>query len=256
MTPIATKVIPEYTQIKKSMSMSVHLNGVYIAESYDAGMFTEGVTNDLLIVSSFQTGTSPTVQRIHYYKNKQEIHQWIGNFFKSLVCSFTGFNDSHITLRLQIYDIDDYEKWKDVLSSISSFGQHASVTFPVIAPYVTVGLPAATGILELVDKLDEHDKIIDDNLRLEITLENVGTQILQTGHWIYFKEPQEVGLKVNSILQVIDDRNGNQDLFNKCSYGVYSIRAEEDPEPQWEIDQKMAKLLSELDGKEIVARLQ
>jgi hypothetical protein len=33
------------------------------------------------------------------------------------------------------------------------------------------------------------------------------------------------------------------------SYAVYSIRAQEAEEPEWEIDQRVAKLLSELEGK-------
>ena len=249
--PSATKVINGSTQIKRAMPLSIYMNGVYIAESYDKGVFGKGTTNDLMIVSSFQTGTSPTVQRIHFYKRKQEINQWVGNFFKTLVCSFSDFSYSHVTLRTQVYDIDDYEKYKDLFSAISQASGSVSVTFPVIAAYTAAAIPAVSSIFEFVNSLDQHDKILDDNLRLEITQENTGSQILQTGHWIYFREPQDEdeGLKVNSILQVVDANNNDNDLFKKGSYAVYSIRAQEAEEPQWEIDQKVAKLLSELEGK-------
>jgi hypothetical protein len=54
-------------------------------------------------------------------------------------------------------------------------------------------------------------------------------------------------LKLNSNLQVVDAASGR--LFDGCSYVLYTIRKEEANEPDWEIDQKVAKLLSELNGK-------
>jgi len=68
-----------------------------------------------------------------------------------------------------------------------------SITFPVIAQYAALALPAVRDVIDVIDSLDQHDKIIDTNLRLEIAQENTGAQILQTGHWIYFNEPQEEG---------------------------------------------------------------
>jgi hypothetical protein len=118
----------------------------------------------------------------------------------------------------------------------------------VIAPFTAVALPAIHGILEVINSLDEHDKIVDSNLQLNLTQENIGAKILQTGHWVYFNKPQDDGLKINSTLQVID-RNNTGDLFRDCDYVVYSVRGEEAEEPDWETDQKVAKLLSELGGK-------
>ena len=123
------------------------------------------------------------------------------------------------------------------------------VTFPVTKPFTAAALPVTIqGVLQVINTFDQHEKIIDSNLRLGLIQENIGTKILQTGHWIYFNIPQEEGSKINSTLQVID-RSGNGDIFTGCDYVVYSIRAEEYQEPEWEIDQKVAKLLSELDGK-------
>ena len=65
---------------------------------------------------------------------------------------------------------------------------------------------------------------------------------------MYFNKPQDDGLKINSTLQVTDGNNTG-DLFRDCDYVVYSVRGEEAEEPDWETDQKVAKLLSELGGK-------
>jgi len=75
--------------------------------------------------------------------------------------------------------------------------------------------------------------------------ENIAKRILQTGHWICFSEPQNEGLIIDSQLRISRDNNP----FNESSYAVYSIRAEETEEPNWETNQKIATLLTELAGK-------
>ena len=106
-------------------------------------------TNDLLIVSNFQTGTAPIVQRIHYLKKGQKINQIVGDFFKTLVCSFSDFKDNHVTLQTQVYDIDEYDEIKDTVSAASSLAGNISVTFPVVAPYIAMGTAVTKGLTEL-----------------------------------------------------------------------------------------------------------
>ena len=207
-------------------------------------------TNDLLIVSNFQTGTAPIVQRIHYLKKGQKINQIIGNFFKTLVCSFSDFKENHITLQTQVYDIDQYDDIEGVVDSASSLAGNISVTFPVVAPYVAMGTSVAKGLTGLLDELDEHHPIIDSNLRLDVAEDSTGYQVLQTGHWICFDEPQEEAdliLKPNMDIYHKEPQGGGP--FIDGSYAIYSIRKVDYREPFWEIDQKIAKLLSELDGK-------
>ena len=66
-------------QIKKALQLSVNLNGVFIDKSYDKSRFGHGTsnTNNLMIVSSFQNGSSPLVQRIHFYEEKEESGRWL-----------------------------------------------------------------------------------------------------------------------------------------------------------------------------------
>ncbi len=246
--PNATKIVGGCTQIKKAMQLSVYLNGVFVNKSYNEKRFGKGKsnTNNLMIASSFQTGTSPIVQRIHFYKENQESGKWVGNLFKSLVCTFNDFVDQHITLQCQVYDIKDLDKYREALDTISKMSGSLSVTFPIIAE-AALAIPTAKGIIDVVDQFEHHIKIMDDNLKLEMAPENTGVQILQTGHWICFSEPQEDGLKVDSNLQVIN--KDGKTSFIECSYTTYSIIDTIDEEPNWEIDQKSAKLLSQLNGK-------
>jgi hypothetical protein len=250
--PSPTKLVEGSVPIKQAMPFSIRMNGVFISKSYDEG---EGFrkrhsnTNDLLVLTSFQTGTDPTVDRIHLNHPKLEYGQWVGDFFKSLVCSFSDIKYSQVTIRTHVYDIDDFDKYKETLSAVNAASGSISVTFPVIAPFTAVALPAIRGILDVINSLDSHDSIIDSNLQLSIAQENTGIKVLQTGHWIYFNKPQEEGLKLNPTLQVIGRNSDNKELFKECDYVVYSIRAEEAQEPEWETDQKVAKLLSELGGK-------
>jgi hypothetical protein len=206
-------------------------------------------TNDLLIVSSFQTGTSPTVQRIHYLMKDKPVNEMMSDFYKTLVCSFGDFKDNHITLQVQVYDIDDHEDIKEFVKNASSMAGNLTGTFPVIAPYIAIGTAVATGITSLISNIEEHDKIIDQNLRLTITKENTGYNILQTGHWVCFEKelPMEKMLVLDPHMAIL--HKDSREPFIDCSYAIYTIRGEDAAEPNWEIDQKVAKLLSELEGK-------
>jgi len=267
--PGAIKIhTPASTAIKKSGTFSIDMRGAFINKSYDdneglRSRFKPKGTNDLLIVTSFQTGTSPSVQRVHFLRQEQKINEFIGDFFKTMVCSFSDFQDNHITLQTQVYDVDNYEKINDIVSATSSMTGNVVGSFPVIGPYIAAGKALASSILELVNQLDKHDPIIDSNLRLVITEEeNAGYQILQTGHWVCFSEPQEQqegNLRLDPHLRIVRKDNtttttntattAGGERFRDSSYAIYSVRAEGAQEPGWEIDQKIAKLLSELDGK-------
>jgi len=250
---------PGSVAIKKSGIFSIDMRGAFINKSYDdneglRSRFKQKGTNDLLIVTSFQTGTSPTVQRVHFLRQEQKINEFVGDFFKTMVCSFSDFQDNHITLQTQVYDIDNYDKINDIVSAASSMAGNAVGTFPVIGPYIAAGKAVASSMLELINQLNKHDPIIDSNLRLVITEEeNAGYQILQTGHWVCFSEPQQQeggNLRLDPHLRIVrKDTTTGGEPFRDSSYAIYSVRAEGAQEPGWEIDQKIAKLLSELDGK-------
>jgi hypothetical protein len=74
-----------------------------------------------------------------------------------------------------------------------------------------------------------------------------GAQVIQTGHLVCFSEPQEEELKIDFNLQIIN-RDGKTS-FSGCSYAGYSVRDVKDEVPNWEVNQKSATLLSQLNGK-------
>ena len=236
--------------IKKASAMTIYLHGVFIATSKDpSGTLKNrpGNVNDLFIATNHKTGNTPKVHRIHYFKEKQPINKWYSNFFDSVIYSTIDFKNDIFVLNIQIYDIDSYDKYKETLSAISENGNSIGVTFPSLSPFTAFALPVAKGILNLVDTLDEHDSIIDDSLRLEISEPNIGATLLQTGNFIYFNEPQSEGLKFDSTKKVVD---ANGDDFTHCDYLVISIRNKEIQEiNEWENNQKASKLMAELQGK-------
>jgi len=61
-----------------------------------------------------------------------------------MVCSFSDFQDSHITLQTQVYDIDNYYKINDIVSATSSMAGNVVGTFPVIGPYIAAGKAVAS----------------------------------------------------------------------------------------------------------------
>lgn len=248
--PLQDQPINGSKEIKKASSLTVYLHSVFIVTSKDpSGRFKNrpGNTNDLFIVTNHKTGNTVTVQRIHYFKERQPINQLYSNFFDSVVYSTNDFKNDSFNLKVQVYDIDSYDKYREVLSAISGMGGSVAVNFPALSPYTAIAVPGANGILNLVDTINQHDQIIDDTLRLEITEPNVGSTILQTGNFIYFKQPQNVGLKFDTSKRVVDT---NGELFTQCDYFVISIKNIEIQEiNEWEKDQKAAKLLSELQGK-------
>jgi len=242
----ATKYIDGSKKIITASDVTVFLKKVYVNKGYDSNVkFWEGKdTNDLLITTSFQVGTHPTVQRVHKYTPNRKIG-FAEDFFKSIVCSFQDFTSNHINIRSQIFDVDSY---KDFESNVSDFTKLIgdSGIFSTVSPYLSLGSTVANSFLDLLDRLDSHDAIIDENLKLEIAEESTGSKILQTGHWVCFSEPQTAGLKLNYDLKVLDDDGAD---FDGCSYVVYTVRNVFDEEPEWEVTQKLATLLSELNGK-------
>jgi hypothetical protein len=165
--PSAHKVHEKSEKLNNASAFSIDMRRIFVNKSYDKNegfrkyaterlqeIFHKAVsTNDLLIVSNFQTRTAPIVQRIHYLKKGQRINQIVGDFFKTLVCSFSDFKENHVTLQTQVYDIDQYDDIKGIVDSGSSFAGNISVTFPVVAPYVAMGTAVAKGAYRSLRKI-------------------------------------------------------------------------------------------------------
>jgi len=238
---------PESKLIKKASSMTIYLNGVMIREKYDKRFFSSKNTNDLFVSTMYQVGTEPTINVVHYIKENAELG-WHGDFLSNVVVAEEDFISDHITLRLQVYDLDRYDKYKDVIkSAFSDF--KIGVVFPVLLPYMAFASSISKPLVELIDLMDAHDRIIDERVRFAIAEPNTGQKILQTGHFVCFREEidaESENLRLDKNLRVVD---GEGREFEGCSYAVYTITDEVYSDHKWIVDQKVAKLLSELNGK-------
>lgn len=202
--------------------------------------------NDLLVMSSFQVGAEPSARILHGFFEGQPIKQSVGNFARNLACSFSDFNYDTLTLGCQVYDVDSYDAAKQMAELISDNASQVGGILPVVAPYLNLAGTISLSLVNLIDKADQHDKIIEDGLLLYAEDDSGTLDLLQTGHWVFFSEEQEDGLKINLNLNVL---NADDTPFDGCSYVVYSIMKRESPVHEFEIPQRIAQIMSELQGK-------
>ncbi|WP_290598221.1 MULTISPECIES: hypothetical protein [unclassified Archaeoglobus] len=234
--------------IKKAGQVTVFLSGVMVLEKYDANrLFGSKDTNDLFVATTYQVGTEPTITTVHYIKENAEIG-WHGDFFSNVVLAEDDFTSDHITLRVQVYDLDKYDKYKDFVEKVFKEFD-VGLIFPALLPYMAFGSAISDQILRLIDSLDTHDRIIDERVRFAIAEPKTGQKILQTGHFVCFRESidaEDENLYLDKNLRVVHE-DGKR--FDGCSYAVYTVTDEVYTDYRWKIDQKIAKLISELNGK-------
>ena len=234
------QLFPEAAMFSEADSLTVRLRGVMVKEDAD-WMFNND--NDLIINTTFQFGSEPPVQRLHFLKDNLPTG-WVGDFFHDIILSTRDFRDKILTLRVQVYDIDGIPK--ELISGVRAAATSTVVAFPHLAPYagaVAFGVPA---LLELVDHLDDHDCILDERLKLEIDHPGTGHKLLQPGYYVCFKNPVISGFSLSQDLRVI---TAEGEEFDEFSYAVLEVSREFQAHLQWEIDQKVAKLVAELNGK-------
>ena len=234
--------------IREAGQVTVFIRGVMVLERYDAGRFIgRKDTNDLFVATTYQIGTEPTITTVHYIQENAELG-WHGDFFSNVALSEDDFNSDHITLRLQVYDLDRYDKYKRVVEKVlKEF--NVGLIFPALLPYMAFGVEISKPILDIVNTIDTHDRIIDERIRLAIAEPETGQKILQTGHFVCFRDridAESEGLCLDKNLRVVYE-SGEE--FDGCSYAVYTITDEVYTDYRWKIDQKVAKLISELNGK-------
>jgi hypothetical protein len=245
-----TQSFPGETGFAEAEPITVRLRGVEIREDEDLDFLFIPNKNDVIIVSSFQFDSQPPVQRLHYMKKGVDLGRVVP-IFKDVVFSLDGLAKEYkmLTLRIQVYDVDGMsdEMIADVSAAATSAAKTASVLFPqlgLVAAGVGLALPP---LLKLISNLNNHDKIIDESLQLEIGPGGLRDEVLQPGYFICFKRPQAEGLSLDDNLCVTKS-DGSE--FTDCSYAVFDIRREYWSDvATWAIDQKMAKLVAELDGK-------
>jgi hypothetical protein len=120
-------------------------------------------------------------------------------------------------LGCHLFNVDGYDAAKQLAELVTNNATNIGGIFPVIAPYLNIsGTISLSLVINLLDKADQHDKIIDEHLTLYTENDSGTLDLLQTGHWVLFHEEQEdSGLKVDVNLNVV---NKDGSPFDKCSY--------------------------------------
>jgi hypothetical protein len=234
-------------QFHQAEPITVSLRGVNVVENMDVKPWNPSDKNDLLIVTLSQFGKEPPVQKLHFMKGDVECG-WQGDFFSDIIVAMRDFKDlsNDLAMRVQVYDMDKFDK--SLLDSVCNIAQSTAVAFPALAAYVGAASIGAQAAANLVDNIDQHDMIIDQRIRLEAAESHIAHNLLQPGYFVCFRRPVTEGEAkyLDSQLHVLDS---DKKEFKGCSYAVVEIQKEFRQNPEIEIDQKAAKLASELDGK-------
>lgn len=236
------------SQFKSGDEISVIFRGAMILENEDWIKHPLKGKNDLFIMTTYQFAQDTPVKKIHMIANGVELG-WQGDFFTRTILAMSDFKDidEALTLHLQIYDID---RWKGYgfLDDLEGIAKSVAVAFPALSVY-SIGAPIIKSAAELADGIDNHDKIIDERIVLETETEDSGHKLLQKGYYICFRNPVDTKktLFINSDMRVVE--TGGKE-FDACSYAVIEVSKQFKKTPDFEIDQSVAKLASELTSKE------
>lgn len=226
---------------RKAQPMTVRLRGINIGENYD-GMLRG--TNDLMVVTKFQLGDEPPVERLHFMEQDVGLG-WHDDFFHSVVYSTQDYSGKRLTLQLRVYDVDNVNE--ELIGSAKQLSEHAAGLFPQLAPYLGVVNFAVGPVVELVNNIDEHDKILNDQVTLEPPRENRdGIKELKPGYMVCSEEKIGEEATLEDSLRIQSSGGGET---QKESYAVFGIVRDNLVDRQYEINQRAAKLIAELKGK-------
>jgi hypothetical protein len=229
----------ETSAFESAEPMTVRLRGVMVAKNRDGVL--RGA-NDLVVVTKTQFGNEPPVQRLHYLERDVE-PGWEDDFFHDVVLSTRDLVDERLTLRIQVYDADGVKQ--SLAKSIGDLASKTAVTFPVLVPYAgLVGLGAQV-LLDLVDNIDDHDRIIDDRLTLEMADPGTGHKLLQPGYFVCFAQEASGEYELGGDLRVATSDGSRYER----DYAVLEVAREYHDHRELERNHKAAKLVSELNGK-------
>lgn len=220
--------------------ITVRLRGVMVQETHDWALAGE---NDLMVVTKFQIGDEPPVERLLFMEKDIE-PGWHDDFFNDVIFSTRDFSGERLTLRIQVYDIDNVDQ--GLVQSTRRLTEQAAGLFPQLAPYAAIVDFAVEPIVSLVDNIDDHDQIVDDRVTLEVAEPGTAHKLLQPGYVVYSANSIDTDYTLENSLR-INDSSGNR--FEEGSYVVLELLRKEIADRQYEINQKAAKLMAELNGK-------
>lgn len=239
--------------IKEAEPVTIKLRGVMVERCKNGLMekITGKKTNDLIVVSKYQFGKEPVIERLHFFEKKAELG-WRGNFFDDIVFSTDGLKALSIKLQIQVYDIDKQDN--DVKQSLLSLGNSVSSVLPILgivakgtAPAAFAAFQAANMVINLIDELNPNDKLIDQTLVLQSAQPETAHSLLQPGYFVCFSRNVDEELYLNSELRVVKSDGVTE--YRDCDYAVLEVSRSFELNREQQLDQKAAKLMSELNGR-------
>ncbi|MCW8140395.1 MAG: hypothetical protein KIT58_15965 [Planctomycetota bacterium] len=236
---------------RDAQRLSITMEGTWVRDNHDG--FLAG-DNDVVVASRHRAGSGPIVDKLHFYAQEVPERTWIGGFFHPLIYGSTDFREAsvqEITLELRVFDEDSLSGSESkALEGVIAAGTLAvAVAYPVFAPFAGLAGGLGRSLVHLVERLNEHDRIVEGRIRLAVNKPaDQGWDLLQPGFLVCFAEELDASaLFLGHDKRVYGGAPGRAVLYEHHSYAV--VRVTRDPlnTPDWLIDQRAATLLSELE---------
>ena len=143
-----------------------------------------------------------------------------------------------------MYDVDGIDQSLiERVRELAKAGQ-ASVVLPDLSGVAGFAAMNAPRFLQLVDSLDDHDRLLEDRITLTVTEPQQGEDLLQPGYLVCFDGEPPEGARLQN-----DTRVHTSDGPCDGTYAVLQVEREHHQTREQEISQKAAKLVAELNGK-------
>ncbi|MCB0023365.1 MAG: hypothetical protein M9936_09370 [Caldilinea sp.] len=230
---------------ESSQKMTASLRGVMVRHP----ALDKNGKNDLIVVTTNQFGDSAPTPRLHFMKDSVPIG-WQGAFFDDTIVAVNDLRPGwrKLTVRVQVYDLD-----RIPVDLFTAVGTLAATGVGVAQPQLFAFAGAASAVVgplvKLINNLNQHDEIIDQRVALELSEQGHGDMLLQPGYYVCFAQPVEESkpLSINHQLRVLEQ--GVE--FTACGYSVLEIEPSFTIDRTHELDQDAARLVAELDGKNV-----
>lgn len=236
---------------EEAQKFTILVHGLWVREKKD---LTSG--NDLVVVTKHQMGDRPSVDKLHFYQANVAPSKYEGSFFHPVVYATQDYRttDSKLTLEVGVYDEDGLNgaEATALQAAIQGAATAAAIAFPVFAPYAGLAAGVASATAQLLNNLNQHDRIIRGRIDLDFNKPaNRGYKLFQAGFFVCFSQPVDAtGLCLGSTGKIYLQASNDQWVeYKDTSYIVLRVVRDFLQPPDYVIDEKAATLMSELTGK-------
>ncbi len=233
----------ESRTIEAVEAFTISLVSCRIAEDLD-GFLRGG--NDILIASKSAIGSSPQVERIHYFKKDVPAGEMITDLFANnvlIVDEYTGKERLWLEINIVEVDTDDGER-QATITALQSLVERTGAAFPVLAPYAYPFSRVISAINKIFSRLQRDQEVIRVPFSLypsnQITR---GRAPLQAGVYVIFPEPQygnAFKMDDSGVLWTTEDRQAD------VTYATFAVVPGQSVSQEYLRNQKLATLLTQI----------